>query len=178
MNGYAAAFCLAVVLAAGVWIHRDLADSRRRANEAWQQVETLLQQRHALAYDLVLFMEQFGMWDQSVADGVLTAARLARESTDLVTRARAEDALSAAILTGFHSVRAQVDDPGELEVYQKRWLTVEEKVVFAKQYYNEVADSYNARLTRRRNRMVRVAFSMQPRERFGYNARFRVRDRV
>lgn len=178
MNGYAAAFCLAVVLAAGVWIHRDLAVSRRRADEAWRQVEALLRQRHALAYDLVLFMDQFGLWDQSVADGVLTAARLARESSDLATRARAEDALSAAILTGFHSVRARVDDPENLEVYQRRWLTVEDKVVFAKQYYNDVADSYNARLSRRRNRMVRRAFHMRPREQFGYNARFRVRDRA
>ena len=178
MPGYAVALCLAVVLAAGVWIHRDLADSRRRASQAWDNVDTLLRQRHALAYDLVLFMEQTGLWDQSVADGVLTAARLARESTDMVTRARAEDALSAAILTGFHTVRSRLDDPGELEVYQKRWLMVEEKVVFAKGYYNEVAASYNARLCRRRNRMVRSAFQMKPRERFGYNARFQTRNRV
>ncbi|MBS1709530.1 MAG: LemA family protein [Armatimonadetes bacterium] len=178
MPGYAVALCLAVVLAVGVWIHHDLAHSRQRVAEAWQQVEALLEHRHGLAYDLVLYMEQSQAWDQSVADGVLTAARLAKESHDLATRSRAENALSAAILTGFHTIRSSTEDKEGLSVYQQEWLMVEEKVVFAKRYYNDVAASYNARLGRRRNRMMRRVFGLRPKEIFTYNARFKVRDRV
>lgn len=178
MNGFTAALCLAVVLAAGVLVHRELAVYRHRATVAWHQVDDLLRRRHSLAFDMVLFMEQTGVWDQAVADDVLSAARLARESRDLATRARAEDALSAAILRGFHTLRRSLESPDDLAVYQRQWLAVEERVAFAKRYYNDVAVSYNTRLSRGRHSIVRRALRMRPRETFQYHARFTPGDPV
>jgi len=140
------ALLLAVWLA--ILLYNGLVQARARTGEAWAGIEVQLKRRADLAPNLVSAVKGYAAHERRVLDEVARTRAEVAAAPGPAAAGRADQALNAAlgrllaIGEGYPNLQAS-DNFLEL---QQELADVEEKIAYARRFYNQNAQAYNIRI--------------------------------
>lgn len=141
-----------LILMLGLWAaYNTLVKKRNRTQEAWSEIDVELKRRHDLIPNLVSTVEGYASHERDTFEAV-TAARAnavsAGATGDPAKIAPAEDALSGALRSLF-AVAENYPQLRAVESFvqlQEALTATEDKIEYARRYYNTSARDYNISL--------------------------------
>src|SRR6202453_1335603 len=141
-----------VLLAIAVWAaFNGLIKKRNRTQEAWSEIDVELKRRHDLIPNLVTTVQGYATHERGTFEAVTQArsnAVAAGATGDPGKIAPAENALSGALRSLF-AVAENYPQLKAVESFlqlQEELTATEDKIEFARRYYNTSARDYNIRL--------------------------------
>ena len=157
-----------VLVALGaVGAYNGLVRRRTRTSEAWSQIDVELRRRHDLIPNLVQTVGGYAAHERGTLDSV-TRARAAAvgagSSGDPGAIARAENALSASLRSLF-AVAERYPDLRAVQSFtalQEELTATEDKLEYARRYYNTSARDYDAALQTFPRNLVSALFGFRP----------------
>ncbi|BDR55214.1 LemA protein [Bombiscardovia apis] len=141
----------------GISVYNGLIDLRNRVKNGWSQIDVLLKQRSDLVPNLVETVKGYAGHES----GTLTAVTQARSgavqaaaastpssSQAVAQRAQAENKLSSALFNLMATVEAYPDLKANQNFMslQNQLSDLEQKIAYARQFYNDVTQKYNTRI--------------------------------
>jgi LemA protein len=141
-----------VLLALGLWAaYNGLVKKRNRTQEAWSEIDVELKRRHDLIPNLVSTVQGYAAHEKGTFEAVTKAradAVAAGATGDPAKVAPAEDALSGALRSLF-AVAENYPQLRAVESFvqlQETLTATEDKIEYARRYYNTSARDYNIAL--------------------------------
>lgn len=142
---------LGIVVAIGLWliaVYNGLVGGRNQAQTAWSQIDVQLKRRHDLIPNLVQVVKDAMGYEQETLTKVVQARNNAVAATGNPAQAGpAEAALSQAtrglfaLMENYPQLKAN-DNVMQL---QEELTGTENKIAFARQFYNDSVNTYNTR---------------------------------
>ncbi len=142
---------LAVVVIAGLillGIYNGLIRARVRAREAWSGIDVQLKRRASLIPNLVETVKGYAAHEQEVLENVTRARAMLEQAGGPAQAAQADNALTGALRSLF-AVSENYPDLKANENFlalQKELSDNEEKIAFARQFYNRNVMDFNTRI--------------------------------
>jgi len=144
---------LVVVVVLILWIvsaYNGLIALKNQTVNAWKQIDVQLKRRHDLIPNLVNTVKGSMNFEKDTLDAVVTARSRAMESGaggGVKETAAAETALTGALGKLFVVMERYPDLKSSQNVrdLQEELSSTENKIAFARQFYNDVATGYNTR---------------------------------
>jgi LemA protein len=141
-----------VLLAVGLWVaYNGLVRKRNRTQEAWSEIDVELKRRHDLIPNLVSTVQGYAAHEKGTFEAVTEAranAVAAGATGDPGQIAPAENALSGALRSLF-AVAENYPQLRAVESFlqlQETLTATEDKIEYARRYYNTSARDYNIAL--------------------------------
>lgn len=140
-----------VLVAIGVWliaVYNGLVGSRNQAQTAWSQIDVQLKRRHDLIPNLVQVVKDAMGYEQETLTKVIQARNAAVAANGSPAQAGpAEAALTMATrgLLGLVESYPQLKANENVKQLQEELTTTENKIAFARQFYNDSVNTYNTR---------------------------------
>ncbi len=138
---------LIVVILWFVMAYNGLVWLRNEVRNAWSQIDVQLKRRHDLIPNLVEVVKDYMSYEQEVLENVTRARAVAMEARTPGEAARAEAGLTRA-LAGLYAVMENYPDlkaNQNVSQLQEELASTENKIAFARQYYNDSVMRYNTR---------------------------------
>jgi LemA protein len=142
---------LGIIVAIGLWLvalYNGLVGGRNQAQTAWSQIDVQLKRRHDLIPNLVQVVKDAMGYEQETLTKVIQARNNAVAATGNPAQAGpAEAALTQAtrglfaLMENYPQLKAN-DNAMQL---QEELTTTENKIAFARHFYNDSVNSYNVR---------------------------------
>src|SRR5277367_4491487 len=143
---------IVVLLAVGLWAgYNGLVKKRNRTQEAWSQIDVELKRRHDLIPNLVTTVQSYAAHEQGTFEAVTQAranAVSAGATSDPAKIAPAENVLTGALRSLF-AVAENYPQLRAVESFlqlQEALTSTEDKIEYARRYYNTSARDYNIKL--------------------------------
>ena len=139
---------LVVAVLAGVATYNRLVRSRNRVREAWSGIDVQLRRRASLVPNLVESVRGYAAHERGVFEEVARARGALQQAGGATAAASANNALSQAlghlfaVAENYPTLRASEN----LTALQRELSDVEEKIAFARQFYNRNVLDYNTRI--------------------------------
>jgi len=156
-----------VVLGLAVLAYNGLVRRRNRTQESWSQIDVELKRRHDLIPNLVETVKGYASHERGTFEAV-TNARAAAVSAgatgDPASIAPAENALSASLRSLF-AVAENYPQLRAVESFtqlQEQLTATEDKLEFARRYYNTSARDYNIALQTFPRNLIAESFGFHP----------------
>ena len=177
MSGWIIALIVvAVIVVIGVWIismYNSLVGMRNRVGNGWSQIDVLLKQRADLIPNLVETVKGYAGHESSVFTQVTQAragvmAAASDPNATLEQRAAAEQQLSNAMV----NLRATAEAYPDLKANQNfmnlqdQLRQIEDKIAYARQFYNDVVLKYNNRIMQVPTNIIAGMFHFVPAQYF------------
>lgn len=177
MSGWIIALIvIAVIVVIGVWIismYNSLVGMRNRVGNGWSQIDVLLKQRADLIPNLVETVKGYAGHESSVFTQVTQAragvmAAASDPNATLEQRAAAERQLSNAMV----NLRATAEAYPDLKANQNfmnlqdQLRQIEDKIAYARQFYNDVVLKYNNRIMQVPTNIIAGMFHFVPAQYF------------
>ena len=149
-------------------IYNGLIRSRVRVNEAWSGIDVQLKRRASLIPNLVETVKGYAAHEREVFERVTEAraalqqagtAKEATEANNMVTQALGR---LFAVAEAYPQLRASEN----FMALQKELADIEEKIAYARQFYNRNVTDFNSRIQVFPNVMIANMFNFQPFEFF------------
>lgn len=149
--GIIALIVIVLIVLWGVSAYNGLATLRNRVKNGWAQIDVQLKQRADLIPNLVETVKGYAAHESQVFTQVTQArasALQAAQSGDVAQRIQAENQLSRAIM----NLQAVAEAYPQLQANQNfldlqaQLKTLEEKIAYARQFYNDVVQKYNTKI--------------------------------
>src|SRR5713226_2643767 len=145
------AFWIIIIAAAlltvyAVETYNGLVAKRNRVRNAWSQIDVQLKRRHDLIPNVVNTVKGYLQHERQVLENVTRARQQAiAAGSDVATRATAENALTQAMRSLFAVAEAYPDLKANQNMLalQEELSSTENKVAFARQFYNDSVLQYN-----------------------------------
>jgi LemA protein len=143
---------IVVLLALGVWAgYNGLVRKRNRTQEAWSEIDVELKRRHDLIPNLVSTVQGYAAHEKGTFEAVTQAranAVTAGATGDPDQIAPAENALSGALRSLFAVAEnyPQLRAVESFKQLQETLTATEDKIEYARRYYNTNARDYNIAL--------------------------------
>jgi len=139
---------LVVVALAFVGAYNGLVTLRNQVKNAWQQIGVQLKRRHDLIPNLVEVVKDYMGYEQETLEKVIRARNQAIQATGVQGTAAAEGALTGALRSLFAVVEAypQLKANENVSRLQEELTSTENRIAFARQFYNDMVMRYNTRL--------------------------------
>lgn len=143
-------FCFLVLMIMIFWLvigYNGLVQLRNAAKEAWAQIDVQLKRRHDLIPNLVETVKGYAAHEKGTLEAVIQARSAAVAAKGPAEAAQAEQALGGAL----GRLMVLVEQYPELKAnqnflaLQEELSSTENKLGFARQYYNESVMQYNTR---------------------------------
>lgn len=161
---------IAAVLIAGVAIlaFNRLTRSRERVREAWSGIDVQLQRRADLVPNLVEAVRGYAAHERGVFEEVTRARSAAREARGAGEATLASLALTGAIgrLYALAEAYPELQAAASFVSLQRELSDIEEKIGYARHFYNSNVLDYNTRVRRFPTLIVARAFLFRPEEFF------------
>lgn len=141
--------CIAlVVLFWGVGIYNGLVRLRNGVKNAWAQIDVQLKRRHDLIPNLVETVKGYAGHEKSTLDAVVQARTKAVGAQGVAQAAQAEGELSQALGRLLMLVESYPDLKANQNflALQEELTATENRIGFARQYYNDSVMKYNTRI--------------------------------
>jgi LemA protein len=158
---------IVVVLGLAVLAYNGLVRRRNRTQESWSQIDVELKRRHDLIPNLVETVKGYASHERGTFEAV-TNARAAAVSAgatgDPASIAPAENALSASLRSLF-AVAENYPQLRAVESFtqlQEQLTATEDKLEFARRYYNTSARDYNIALQTFPRNLLAESFGFHP----------------
>ncbi len=141
---------LGIVVAVGLWLmatYNGLVGGRNQGKTAWSQIDVQLKRRHDLIPNLVQVVKDAMGYEQETLTKLIQARNTAVAATGPAQSGPAEAALTQAtrglfaLMENYPTLKAN-DNVMQL---QEELTTTENKISFARQFYNDSVNTYNTR---------------------------------
>ena len=177
MSGWIIALIIiALIEVIGVWIigiYNSLVGMRNRVGNGWSQIDVLLKQRADLIPNLVETVKGYAGHESAVFTQVTQAragalAAASDPNATLEQRAAAEQQLSNAMV----NLRATAEAYPDLKANQNfmnlqdQLRQIEDKIAYARQFYNDVVLKYNNRIMQVPTNIIAGMFHFVPAQYF------------
>ena len=174
MSGWIIALIIiALIVVIGVWIigiYNSLVGMRNRVGNGWSQIDVLLKQRADLIPNLVETVKGYAGHESAVFTQVRAGALAAASDPNatLEQRAAAEQQLSNAMV----NLRATAEAYPDLKANQNfmnlqdQLRQIEDKIAYARQFYNDVVLKYNNRIMQVPTNIIAGMFHFVPAQYF------------
>ncbi|MFI6393314.1 LemA family protein [Nonomuraea sp. NPDC050540] len=128
-----------------VLIYNSLVVKRNAVDNAWSQIDVQLKRRHDLIPNLVRAVQGYAAHERRTLEAVLAARSEAVRPAGPERRAQAESALSAAIggVMAIAEAYPQLRAGENFAALQEELATGENRIAYARQYYNDAVLAYN-----------------------------------
>jgi len=141
---------LGVIVAIGLWliaVYNGLVSGRNQAQTAWSQIDVQLKRRHDLIPNLVQVVKDAMGYEQETLTKVIQARNAAAAASGPAQAGPAESALTQATrgLLGLVESYPQLRANDNVKQLQEELTTTENKIAFARQFYNDSVNAYNNR---------------------------------
>ncbi len=141
---------LGILAAIGLWLialYNGLVGGRNQAQTAWSQIDVQLKRRHDLIPNLVQVVKDAMGYEQETLTKVIQARNTAATASGPAQSGPAEAALSQATRGLFALMEnyPQLKANDNVKQLQEELTTTENKIAFARQFYNDSVNSYNTR---------------------------------
>jgi len=145
MMAYIPLLLAAVVVAWFVAAYNKLVRLRNQVKNAWHQIEVQLKRRYDLIPNLVEVVKDYMSYEQETLTKVIEARGAALSARGAAAQAKAENVLTESLKSLF----AVVENYPELKAnqnvasLQEELTATENKISFARQFYNDSVMTYN-----------------------------------
>ncbi len=141
---------LAIAVAVGLWLmatYNGLVGGRNQSQTAWSQIDVQLKRRHDLIPNLVQVVKDAMGYEQETLTKVVQARNAAVAASGPAQAGPAEAALTQATrgLLGLMESYPQLKANNNVKQLQEELTTTENKISFARQFYNDSVNTYNNR---------------------------------
>jgi LemA protein len=166
--GLIIAIIVVVLLAIGLWAaYNSLVKKRNRTQEAWSEIDVELKRRHDLIPNLVSTVQGYATHEQGTFEAVTQAragAIAAGATGDPAQIAPAESALSGALRSLFAVAEnyPQLRAVESFRQLQETLTATEDKIEYARRYYNTSARDYNIALQTFPRNLIAGPFGFKP----------------
>ena len=139
---------IAFVIIAAIFLYNTMILSRNRTCEAWSGIEVQLKRRSSLIPNLVETVRGYATHEHAVFSEVAQARGALAKAAGPAAMAVADQGLTAALgrLMAVAENYPQLQAAGTFAQLQKELADTEEKVAYARQFYNRNALDYNTRI--------------------------------
>ena len=139
---------LVLLLLIAVGMYNSLVSLRQQTGNAWAQIDVQLKRRYDLIPNLVETVKGYMAHEKDTLERVIQARNQALQANTVKEKATAEAAVGAA-LTGFFGLAEAYPDlkaNTNMMSLQEELESTENKIAFARQYYNDIVTSYNTKI--------------------------------
>ncbi len=156
-------FVLALIL-----IYNGLVRQRNRIDNAWSQIDVQLKRRYDLIPNLVETVKGYAAHERQVFENVTQARANAINAQGPAQQAEAENVLSGALKSLFAVAEAYPDLKANQNFLslQEELTSTEDRVAYARQFYNDSVLSYNNKLQTFPRNVIAGMFNFEKREYF------------
>ncbi|MCS7249402.1 MAG: LemA family protein [candidate division WOR-3 bacterium] len=139
---------------------------RTRVKNAWQQIDVQLKRRYDLIPNLVETVKGYAAHEKEIFEKVSEARAKAMGAKSVKESAEANNELTQTLKTLFALVEAYPDLKANENFLrlQEELTTTENRIAFARQFYNDVVMSYNILCEQFPSNIVAKIFNFQPAE--------------
>jgi LemA protein len=157
-----------ILLLALVGMFNKLVRLRNRAENAWAQVDVQLRKRYDLIPNLVETVKGYAAHERQTLESVTQARANAINAQGPAQQAEAENVLSGALKSLFAVAEAYPDLKANQNFLslQEELTSTEDRVAYARQFYNDSVLSYNNKLQTFPRNVIAGMFSFEKREYF------------
>lgn len=159
---------LAVVALWAVGSYNRLVGLRNQVTNGWRQIDVQLKRRHDLIPNLVNTVKGAMEFERDTLEAVIAARNRAATATGPADAGRKESELSAALGRFFALAESypQLTANQNVRALQEELAGTENKIGFARQFYNDIATSFNTAQQVFPGNIVATMFRFQPAELF------------
>jgi LemA protein len=139
---------LVVIVLVCIGQYNGLVSLRRQTQNAFGQIDVQLKRRYDLIPNLVETVKGYMKFEQETLQKVIEARNMALGAKTIGEKAAAETQVTSA-LNGFFALSEAYPDlkaNQNMLSLQEELKSTENKIAFARQYYNDVVTNYNTRL--------------------------------
>jgi LemA protein len=159
-----------VVLIVGFfWLgYNGLVKRRNQVDNAWSQIDVQLKRRHDLIPNLVETVKGYAAHERGTFEAVTQARANAINAQSPAEQAQAENVLSGALKSLFAVAEAYPDLKANQNFLnlQEELTSSEDRVAYARQYYNDSVLSYNTQIQKFPTVLLAGMFHFENREFF------------
>lgn len=148
--------------------YNSLVGLKVRLDNAWAQIDVQLKRRHDLIPNLVESVKGYMAHEKDTLERVIKARSQALDASSIREKAQAENFLTSTLKSLFAVVERYPDIKANQNVLklQEELSSTENKIAFARQYYNDEVGRYNTRIRTIPDNMVANLFGFGGREFF------------
>src|ERR1700704_4358132 len=148
--------------------YNGLVGQRNRVKNAWSQIDVQLKRRHDLIPNLVETVKGYAAHERQTFESVTNARANAIGAQGPAQQAQAENVLSGALKSLFAVAEAYPDLKANQNFLslQEELTSTEDRVAYARQFYNDSVLSYNNKLQTFPRNVIAGMFNFEKREYF------------
>jgi LemA protein len=145
-----------------------LVKRRNQVDNAWSQIDVQLKRRHDLIPNLVETVKGYAAHERGTFEAVTNARANAINAQTPAQQAQAENVLSGALKSLFAVAEAYPDLKANQNFLnlQEELTSAEDRVAYARQYYNDSVLSYNTQIQKFPTVLIAGMFHFEKREFF------------
>ena len=156
-----------VLIALLLWsvsIYNNLVRDKNRVQAGWSDIDVQLKLRHSLVPNLVTATKQYASYEQAVLTTVTELRTQSQNANTMDERSSSEEQLGV----GLQKLVALVEQYPDLKAnenfgkLQDELVEVEEKIQYARRYYNGAVRGFNITIERFPNLIIARLFNYQP----------------
>jgi len=162
---------LGLVVLVLLWLvvaYNGLVRLRNRVREAWAQIDVQLKRRYDLIPNLVETVKGYAAHERETLERVIKARQAAIDATGVAQQAQAENMITSALRQIFALSEAypNLKANENFLALQEELSSTENKIGFARQYYNGEVRSLNTRIETFPTNIIARLFNFQQAEFF------------
>ena len=153
---YLPLFILGALVMWFILTYNSLIMLHQRVKNAWSQIDVQLKRRHDLIPNLIEVAKGYMAHERQTLENVIKARTQATQATAIKDKAEAENFLTSTLRSLFAVVENYPDlkaNQNMLKLHEEL-TTTENRVSFARQYYNDEVMFYNTAIKRIPNNIV------------------------
>ena len=147
-----------------IWRYNNLVSLKYQVGNAWKQIDVQLKRRHDLIPNLIASVKGEMQFEQDTLEKVIAARNSAVAARGVAETAEKENVLSQtlsrlfALAENYPNLKANES----VKALMEELTSTENKIGFARQYYNDVATRFNTAQNVFPDRLIAQAFKFQP----------------
>ena len=147
-----------------IWRYNNLVSLKYQVANAWKQIDVQLKRRHDLIPNLIAAVRGEMQFEQDTLEKVIAARNSAVAARGVAETAEKENALTQtlsrlfALAENYPNLKANES----VRALMEELTSTENKVGFARQYYNDIATRYNTAQQVFPDSLIAQAFKFQP----------------
>jgi LemA protein len=160
---------IVVLIGLFFWLgYNGLVKRRNQVDNAWSQIDVQLKRRHDLIPNLVETVKGYAAHERGTFEAVTQARANAINAQTPADQAQAENVLSGALKSLFAVAEAYPDLKANQNFLnlQEELTASEDRVAYARQYYNDSVLSYNTQIQKFPTVLLAGMFNFEKREFF------------
>ena len=149
-------------------IYNSLVSTLKQVENAWAQIDVQLKRRADLIPNLVETVKGYAKFERSVLEGVTQARSALMTAKGPKDAAKAENMLSGALKSLFAVAEAYptLKANENFKALQEELASTENKVAFARQFYNDMVMKWNTMILTFPNNIIAGMFGMNKEKEF------------